>query len=67
MAALERSLAAERGIEAVVCTCKDLVKLDLSHIGSVPLWALAISIDVTDGLSALEGELHRVIAAKSAP
>ena len=50
-----------------MCTCKDLVKLDLSHIGSVPLWALDISIDVTVGLSALEGELHRVIAAKTAP
>jgi tetraacyldisaccharide 4'-kinase len=65
IAALERSLAEQSGIEAVVCTCKDLVKSDLSQIGSLPLWALAISIDVTDGLPSLETELCRVLAVKT--
>ncbi len=61
VAALERALAMQTGITAVVCTCKDLVKIDATRIGPVPLWALAISIDVTHGLSALETELNRVL------
>ncbi len=65
VAALERSLAEQPALDAVVCTCKDLVKLDLSQLGSLPLWALAISIDVTDGLSSVEAELCRVLAVKT--
>jgi tetraacyldisaccharide 4'-kinase len=61
IAALERSLATQADIAAVVCTCKDLVKIETTQIGPVPLWALAISIDVTDGMSALETELQRVL------
>jgi tetraacyldisaccharide 4'-kinase len=65
IAALERSLVEQPALDAVVCTCKDLVKLDISQIGSLPLWALAISIDVTDGLPLLEVELDRVLAVKT--
>ena len=65
IAALEQSLARQPALRAVVCTCKDLVKLDITQIGSLPLWALAISIDVTAGLPALEAELNRVLATSA--
>ena len=65
LAALERSVARQPALKAVICTCKDLVKLDITHIGSRPLWALAISIDVTAGLPELEAELARVLAASA--
>jgi len=61
LAALERSLVHQPALRAVVCTCKDLVKLDVTHLGPLPLWALAISIDVTSGLSDLEAELNRIL------
>lgn len=61
IAMLERSLAARPGLEAVVCTCKDLVKFQTTYIGSLPLWALAIAIDVTAGQPALEAELQRIL------
>ncbi|MCU0961147.1 MAG: tetraacyldisaccharide 4'-kinase [Pirellulaceae bacterium] len=61
LAALQRWLAREQRVEAVVCTGKDLVKLAVGQISSIPLWALTITIDVTQGRSELESALHRVL------
>ncbi|MHB9080859.1 MAG: tetraacyldisaccharide 4'-kinase [Pirellulaceae bacterium] len=61
---LQRSLADQPHIDAVLCTCKDLVKLDASQLGGVPLWALEIAIDVTSGLACLETELHRALNSR---
>ncbi len=47
-------------IDAVVCTCKDLVKIDAVQIGSCPLWALAVEVDVVRGLDVLERMLNEV-------
>lgn len=65
IAALERAVTAqeEKRVDGIVCTCKDLVKLDITRIGSCPLWALAIAIQVTAGLPAFEAALTRALAA----
>lgn len=47
-------------IEALVCTHKDLVKLGVDRIGSRPLWALLVGLEVLDGLPALEARLEQV-------
>ncbi len=65
-AALVRWLAHERTVAAVVCTCKDLVKLEVAQIGATPLWALAVTIDVTQGRSALESALGRALDSAGA-
>ena len=39
----------EPGLEAVVCTSKDLVKLGVDHLGRVPLWSLSISLAFLQG------------------
>jgi len=38
------SWATTGGAELAVCTRKDLVKLQTDHLGSIPLWALAIDV-----------------------
>ncbi|MHB8862372.1 MAG: tetraacyldisaccharide 4'-kinase [Pirellulaceae bacterium] len=58
---LESALAQHPEVAAVICTCKDLVKLDATHLGQIPLWALEIAMEVTSGLAGLESALHRVL------
>ncbi|MFW6169195.1 MAG: tetraacyldisaccharide 4'-kinase [Planctomycetota bacterium] len=41
-------------LDAVICTCKDLVKLDKVELGGCPLWALGIDVEVVHGLDVLE-------------
>lgn len=41
-------------LDAVICTGKDLVKLDMVKLGGCPLWALAIDVEVVRGLDTLE-------------
>ncbi len=47
-------------VDAVVCTCKDLVKIDAVRIANCPFWALAIDVQVVHGLDVLEQQLERV-------
>jgi tetraacyldisaccharide 4'-kinase len=35
--------------QAVICTQKDLVKLRVSRLGRLPLWALAIELEILQG------------------
>ncbi|MFO7901746.1 MAG: tetraacyldisaccharide 4'-kinase [Planctomycetota bacterium] len=51
---LHRWVAELAPIDAVICTCKDLVKLDTVELGGCPLWALAIDVEVVQGFDALE-------------
>lgn len=67
LAALDRCLQREPAAEALVCTGKDLVKLEVTRIGQRPLWALAITIDITLGRPALEAALSRVLSPDGAP
>jgi len=51
-------IAHVESIDAVVCTCKDLVKLDTADLAGVPLWALAIDVEVVRGLDLLQRRLE---------
>jgi tetraacyldisaccharide 4'-kinase len=46
-------------VKAVVCTHKDLVKLGVDRLGSRPLWALVVGLEIVAGQSALEVHLRR--------
>lgn len=50
------------GIEAVVCTQKDLVKLGVDRLGELPLWALTVGIQFSAGEDLLQTELERVLS-----
>jgi tetraacyldisaccharide 4'-kinase len=53
--------AAERlGAAALVCTEKDLVKLAADHLGSYPLWAVRIGMEIQAGLAELEDKLKAI-------
>jgi tetraacyldisaccharide 4'-kinase len=47
--------------EAVVCTQKDLVKLQVTRLGELPLWALRIGIEVLAGQPEMEAILKRFL------
>jgi len=49
-------------VDAVVCTQKDLVKLNRSHIADRPLYALAIGLEIFHGQEAFEQELQERLA-----
>ena len=57
---LQNWIADTAPVDAVVCTCKDLVKIDAVELGNRPLWALAIEVDVVRGLDVLERVLEAV-------
>ncbi len=49
------------GAEAIICTGKDLVRLQLNQLGGLPLWAMTIEMEVSRGLPALEAYLESVV------
>lgn len=60
-----QSLAAwaERiGATALVCTHKDLVKIGVDRLGSLPLWAVCVEFRFLAGQEALEQCLERILA-----
>jgi len=46
--------------EMIVCTGKDLAKLEVDMLGIVPLWAVQIELLCTFGLDALDDQLRRI-------
>ncbi len=50
------------GVEAAVCTSKDLVKIGPLWTGAAPLWSLVSRLQFTSGQSQLEEALQRVLA-----
>lgn len=54
-------LQSDRPMDAVICTGKDLSKLELSAIGAAPLYALQISMHIQAGKDILEEHLERVL------
>ena len=50
------------GVCALLCTHKDLVKLGVGAIGGVPLWAIAIELEVVLGEKELEAKLQTLRA-----
>ena len=61
MKSLVRWLQHLHGIDAVVCTHKDLVKISRDQLNQIPLWALTVQLDVTRGEAALEDRLRPLI------
>jgi tetraacyldisaccharide 4'-kinase len=47
--------------DAVVCTHKDLVKLDVDRLGSRPLRAVAVELDFLSGQNVLEERLRAIL------
>lgn len=53
--------AQEPGLEAVICTSKDLVKLGVDRLGRVPLWSLSISLAFLHGRMEFERALQALL------
>ena len=49
------------GIDAVVCTHKDLVKISVDQLNEIPLWALTVQLDIVRGAATLEDQLGELI------
>lgn len=54
--------AADAQADAVVCTTKDLVKVNADWLGELPLWAVAIDLNVVAGRAALTKALEQLLA-----
>ena len=50
-------------VEAVVCTSKDLVKLNVDSIGQRPLWAVCVALEFLGGQSEFVSRLERLAPA----
>jgi tetraacyldisaccharide 4'-kinase len=51
----------ELGASAVVCTCKDLVKVRSERIGSRPLWAVRVEMQFQMGQESFESRLQELL------
>jgi len=51
----------ELGVQQLLCTHKDLVKLAVPALGGVPLAALRVGVEVAEGMTELETRLTRVL------
>ena len=47
--------------EAVICTGKDLVRLQLNQLGGLPVWAMTIEMELCEGLPTLEAYLESIV------
>jgi tetraacyldisaccharide 4'-kinase len=54
-------------VAAVVCTSKDLVKLDVDRLGNRPLWAVTIAVNFLAGQELLERRLSELVSRRQAP
>jgi tetraacyldisaccharide 4'-kinase len=59
---IEQLIAWSRPADAIICTDKDLVKIGVPTLGSVPLWALRIGLAIEVGCVELEGRLQMLLA-----
>ena len=61
---IESLIAWANGLEiaAVVCTSKDLVKLDINRLGNRPLWAVTIAVNFLAGRELLERKLAELVS-----
>jgi tetraacyldisaccharide 4'-kinase len=54
--------ASSLAVEALVCTQKDLVKIGVDRVRELPLWAIAIGLDISLGQAELEPRLQDLLA-----
>jgi tetraacyldisaccharide 4'-kinase len=52
--------AKAKGAAAILCTHKDLVKLQRTDLGGCPLWAVTIGMEITAGKAEFLSRLHAV-------
>lgn len=55
-------VAAHQQARAVICTHKDLVKIDVDRLGQLPLFALTIEIEIQVGQLELEARLQNLVS-----
>lgn len=55
--------AASLGVARLICTTKDLVKLETPRLGPAELWAMAAEIEFTHGESLLTDRLEALVAS----
>jgi tetraacyldisaccharide 4'-kinase len=67
LADLEAWLRGQAGIEAAVCTRKDLVKLPRESLAGLPLLALEIDLAITSGREEFEKRLAEIISRLKRP
>ena len=58
---LESWVRSQPEARALICTGKDLVRLQLDQLADLPLWAMTIEMEVTEGLPALEAYLETIV------
>jgi tetraacyldisaccharide 4'-kinase len=65
---IESLIAWANGLEiaAVVCTSKDLVKLDVDRLGNRPLWAVTIAVNFLAGREFLERKTSELVSRRQA-
>ena len=51
----------EVSAEAIICTMKDLVKIQVDRLGSVPLWALSVGMEPSASQELLVQELGKIV------
>ena len=57
---LERASQCNTEVDAILCTGKDLAKLSCNMLGSIPLWALEIELQVVSGADVAQEYLDRL-------
>jgi len=58
--------AGRAGVEAIVCTHKDLVKVTANQLNEIPVFALVVDVEIIDGEQAFKTAIKKVIG-KIAP
>jgi len=60
-----RTMASQKPVKAVICTHKDLVKLNVDRIGNLPLLALQVDIVLNTGRPPLEQKIRQLVAGSN--
>ncbi len=58
---LTEAIRANPTIETVLCTGKDLAKIDIPMLGDRPLWMVEIELTIRSGKEALEDRLNEIV------
>jgi tetraacyldisaccharide 4'-kinase len=59
---LHNWMAEHPNAQALICTHKDLVKIDVDRLGNLPLYALTIALDIEVGQEQLEARLQNLLS-----
>lgn len=62
VARLARWVETMPGVDTILCTCKDLVKLEIQRVGPCELWAVEVGLEVSFGKENLDRRLRSLLA-----